>query len=210
MTVAEDEPEHVVRYNIAPGRQAVIILRDRAGRVGPGVARWGFTPPWSKPGAPRPINARAETLQTNRMFAPSLGDGRCIVPADCFYEWTKGRPGLADGVYRCHRIDGAAFWFAGLRIAGGAGLGDSFAIVTTPANALVATLHDRMPVLLDRADAAQWLTGQGAARDIARLTAPRDWQDMTITRANRALADTSRDGPELWSPDPPPAQLRLL
>jgi putative SOS response-associated peptidase YedK len=106
----------------------------------------------------RPINARSETVATSGMFRGALAARRCLVPADAFYEWRA----TADGKrpYAIARADGAPLAFAGLwegwRAADGETL-RSFTILTTNANADLAALHTRMPVILEPDAWAVWL-----------------------------------------------------
>src|SRR5918993_853509 len=75
-------------FNVAPGQDCLVM--------GPGarkleVRRWGLVPSWSKSdgGFASRINACAETLTERSSYRPILARGRCLVPADGFYEWQK-------------------------------------------------------------------------------------------------------------------------
>jgi len=87
----EDREELTPRYNTAPSLSVPVVVATAAGRRLV-MARWGFRPAWMKGSTPPPINAKAETLATSRMFQDALKGGRCLVPADGFYEW-KAVPG---------------------------------------------------------------------------------------------------------------------
>lgn len=126
--------------------------------------RWGFCPtPACKV---RPINARIENVIANRMFRAAYVQRRCIVPADAFYEWQRqtsgrGRP------FAVIREDGAMLALAGLWTAWRDGAGDvqrSFALLTTAATGALASIHARMPVLLEEGGWADWLAGGHPAR----------------------------------------------
>jgi putative SOS response-associated peptidase YedK len=114
--------------------------------------QWGLVPAWAdspKAGA-RAINARAETLADKPTFAGPVRGRRCVVLANGYYEWQR----LPGGGKRPHWIappDGQILGFAGLwdcwRRPDGSPL-YSFGIVTVPANARLAPLHERMPALL--------------------------------------------------------------
>jgi len=108
--------------------------------------------------ARKPINARAETVASSGMFRGALAARRCLVPADAFYEW---RP-MADGKqpYAIARRDGQPMAFAGLWEGWRAPDGEvlrTYTIITTAANATMAQLHERMPVILEPADWSTWL-----------------------------------------------------
>jgi putative SOS response-associated peptidase YedK len=149
-------------YNAAPTQSLPIVrARDGGGRELVS-ARWGLVPFWAKDltiGA-RAFNARAETLAEKPMFRDAYRRRRCLVPADGFYEWRK--TGGAKQPFLIRVKGGRTFAFAGLweRWGKDAETVTSFTIVTTEANAFMAELHDRMPVILDPRDWASWLEPQ--------------------------------------------------
>jgi putative SOS response-associated peptidase YedK len=158
--------------DVFPGDTApVIVLRDDA--LGALPMKWGFPgyPDRAKPGVkPRPlINARSETAARLATWSGPLKDGRCVVPADGFYEW-GGKGGAAPGKWRFTAADGGPLFLAGLfRDDPAAGPGRPprvFAVLTAPADAAMAEVHDRMPVCVPRALVGAWL-GPGYA-DVLR------------------------------------------
>ena len=153
------------RYNIAPTQPvAVIVPHPGQGRVLTAM-RWGIIPQWMKPKEPGKvpagwINARAETAATKPAFRGAFKYRRCVVPASGFYEWQK----LDDGSkqpYLIQPADDGLMAFAGLWETwcppDGSEL-DTVTILTTEANAMMATIHDRMPVILSRDDLDRWMT----------------------------------------------------
>src|SRR5437868_1842585 len=72
------------RYNIAP-TDVHVILRMVDGQRHLEPARWGLPP--TGPGRPPLFNARADTAPTKKAFRAAFAGGRCVVPADGFYEW---------------------------------------------------------------------------------------------------------------------------
>jgi putative SOS response-associated peptidase YedK len=148
------------------------------------LARWGLVPGWApdlKFGT-RCINARAETVATLPAFRSAYRRRRCLVPVNAFFEW-NGEKG--------HRLkwrialrDEPLFALAGLwewwqDRGGGEGV-NSYTIVTCAANAAIAPLHDRMPVILREADYGRWLE---PATDPAALLAPIDADALQLGRA---------------------------
>jgi putative SOS response-associated peptidase YedK len=132
------------RFNVAPTDQhPVLRLVDGARRLAP--ARWGL-PATGKRRGPL-INIRAETARFARK--KTFVDGRCVVPADGFFEWKRSPDGNQPNWY--HRADGRLLLFAGLWEAG------CFSVLTTAPNALVAQVHDRMPAILSPDEADAWL-----------------------------------------------------
>jgi len=106
---------------------------------------------------PRPINARSEGVAGKPMFRNAFAKRRCILPADGFYEWKRLDRGKQPWLIRLH--DGGVFGFAGIYEPGNEMTGDrpSCAILTTEANALMRPIHQRMPVILEPDDYADWL-----------------------------------------------------
>ncbi len=161
-------------WNIAPSQEALVVRRHPAtGARRLDALRWGLVPHFTKTlkGAPKPINARAETVATAGLFRGAFAARRGLLPADCFFEWRKGdkQP------FAIARQDGAplalgAIW-EGWRSEDGAVI-RSFAIITTAANAEMSQFHDRMPLMLEPADWPLWLGESGGdAADLLRPAA---------------------------------------
>ena len=139
------------RSYIKPG-EPVLALRQEHGQVQPALMLWGMLPEWSKDplAGPRPFNARAETVAEKPSFRGAWRHRRCLLPANSFLE--KG--------HRIQRRDGALFWLAGIwdRWIGPDGSEvESCCVLTSPPNALVAPLHNRMPVVLPDGLEQAWL-----------------------------------------------------
>jgi putative SOS response-associated peptidase YedK len=153
-------PELVPRFNIAPTQQAPIVRMRSSGERVLELRRWGLVPPWAKDVAvgARMINARVESVAERPAFRDALHRRRCLVPADGFYEW-QGRAGRR----RPHHLalpDGGLFAIAGLYerwIGPGGEAVDTFTLLTRPARAAVAALHDRMPLIVDPTGYRAWL-----------------------------------------------------
>ncbi|MBW4062130.1 SOS response-associated peptidase [Candidatus Saccharibacteria bacterium] len=147
------------RYNVGPGQSVPILTANGWER-----AHFGLVPAWAKsPGAGYTmINARAETLMEKRTYSGLLKAHRCLIPASGFFEWEKaGKDKLP---YYFTVKDAPIIAFAGLwterKDSEGVVL-KSFTIITTEANELLAKIHDRMPVILDEAVQAEWLSLDG-------------------------------------------------
>jgi putative SOS response-associated peptidase YedK len=196
-------------YNVAPTEPAAVIVRDAEGRH-VRTLRFGLTPPVlrrARDGQARPppklINARAETAADKGLFRAALARRRCVVPADGFYEWARvdvpgarGRTKPVRQPYRFTRLDGAPLGLAGIHDDAG------FAILTTAANALVATLHDRMPVILPPDALEAWLDpGLTSPESWAPLFVPLSAALMRKDAVSRRVNDVANDGPELLAPD---------
>jgi putative SOS response-associated peptidase YedK len=124
------------------------------------LMRWGLVPSWAKDAriGLSTINARIEEAATKPAFRDALKKRRCLVPADAYYEWQKTGPKTRQP-YAITLTVGQPIAFAGLweswRDADGQSL-DMFTVLTTAANQRLATIHDRMPVVLEHEDYARW------------------------------------------------------
>jgi putative SOS response-associated peptidase YedK len=165
-------PELAPRYNIAPTQEAAVVrVTGETGARSLDLLRWGLIPFWAKdPGiGNRMINARAETVAEKPSYRASFKRKRCLVPADGFYEW-QATGGRKQPFY--FRFEGGGpFALAGLWDRWEKGEGEpveTFTILTTEPNEVVAPVHKRMPVILDREGMAIWL--DPAIEDAERLT----------------------------------------
>ena len=146
------------RFNLAPGQQAPVVLFEDGRTLA--MMQWGLVPSWAREPSIgyKMINARAETLSEKASFKKLLPTRRCLVLADGFYEWAKLERGKAPMRFRLK--GGGPFAFAGLwdrwRKPDG-GVLRTFTIITTRANELMRSVHDRMPVILRRDAEAAWL-----------------------------------------------------
>lgn len=168
-------PDAPANYNAAPSQQLPVILNTEPGQIQ--QFQWGLIAGWVKDlkAAPKPINARAETLAEKPSFRQLLQRRRCLVPADSFYEWQVTPQGKVP-----HRIllrSEEPFAFAGLwdewldRQTGE--VRPTFTIVTTEPNALMAPIHNRMPVILpNRTAELAWLDDAVSLADHQALLQP--------------------------------------
>ncbi len=148
------------RYNIAPTQPIAIVRHVRGGRRF-ALVRWGLVPGWVKD--PRDfsllINARAEGIAGKPAFKGAMQYRRCLVPASGFYEWRRG-PDRRRLPFLIRPVGGGVIAFAGLwetwMGADGSEI-DSGCIITTAANPTVASIHDRMPVIVPPSAYDRWL-----------------------------------------------------
>ena len=108
-------PNMPARYNAAPTDQlAVVRFNPQTRTRALDLLRWGLVPLWAKDPSfgPKCINARSETVATNKIFRDAFERRRCLVPADAFYEWRK-LPGAKPVPYAMALRKGM-FAFAGL------------------------------------------------------------------------------------------------
>ncbi len=194
--VPEDLP---TRYNIAPSQAVPVIANQGAQRVE--LFRWGLIPSWAKDPAigNKMINARAETLTEKPAFRAAYRRRRCLILADGFYEWQAQAGSRTKTPFYFKLASGKAFGFAGLWEFWQSAAGDeicSCTIITTDANALVASVHDRMPVILPPEAHAAWL--DPAEIDPAVLNSwlkPYPAEAMTTYTVSAAVNSPQNDSP---------------
>ncbi|PYQ46899.1 MAG: hypothetical protein DMF78_25150, partial [Acidobacteria bacterium] len=213
----DDAPDVPARYNIAPTQDVIAVHADRGGRRRARLLRWGLVPSWAEDpkAGNRLINARAESVATRAAFRESFQKRRCLVPAGGFYEWK--RFGTLREPWLVRLKGGATFAFGGVWdrwSARGPGAEiQSCALITTAANALVAPIHGRMPVLIDRAAYDLWLDPGATEADLRPLMAPFPPDAMEAFPVSPRVNRTDVDEPDLSrpvEPTPDPGQMRLF
>ena len=192
-------PQMRARYNIAPMQDVPIIRRGPTGLRELVEVRWGLVPRWAKDPSigNRMINARAETLAEKPSFRTALKRHRCLLPADGFYEWKQTPSGGKQPIHIGMK-DGAPFAFAGLfeRWLSPAGeVLDTCTIITTQSNALLAPLHDRMPVIVAPVAFDRWL--DVANEDTAELFTPYPAEAMTYYPVSPRVNSVRNDDAKL-------------
>lgn len=183
------------KLNGAPSLDYPIIVKeeDRAGKVGPVFvsAKWGLVPSWMKPPLAPQINARSDTIKAKPMFRTAYRSRRCLVPVDGFFEWhdiygnkKNKRP------YAIALRSGKPFAMAGIfefwRDSRTLDQTRSFAIVTCEANSMMASIHDRMPVILDAGDYDRWLSDDPDPNDLMK---PYPSELMTMWPIGRKMSN---------------------
>jgi putative SOS response-associated peptidase YedK len=199
------------RYNIAPTQPVSILRADATGGRHLVPVRWGLVPSWSQGPDQRysMINARAETVAVKPAFRAAMRYRRCLVPASGFYEWQPAAGGKQPFAIR--RPDQKPFAIAGLwelwQAPDGSEL-ESCTLLVTEANARIAQIHDRMPVILDPVDFATWLDRHRQHPDdlLGLLRAcPEEW--LEVYPVSKAVNNPRSDAPELLDvvARPPPS-----
>jgi putative SOS response-associated peptidase YedK len=144
---------------------------------------WGLIPSWTK-GIDeaniiryKTFNARSESIATKPSFSSSFRLKRCIIPVKGFYEWQ-------------HVGDRKIPWYifnSSDEILSIAGLYENwvenntgeefntFSIVTTEANELMAQIHNsgkRMPAILNKASEEKWIDISVSSAEALSLLTP--------------------------------------
>ena len=172
---------------------------------------WGLVPFYER-GKARPQllpNAKAETATTLPTFRDAVAHRRCLVPANGFYEWkTAGKTKLP---HLFTLRDEAPFAFAGIWEPASGDGPETFGVLTTEPNALVAPIHDRMPVVLTEETMAGWLGAEPLGAEVYRaLTRPLAAERMSVRPVSRFVSNSRNDGPQcLEPPEDGPPELEL-
>ena len=209
------------RYNAAPGQRLPVITNEAPETIQ--ELEWGFVPSWADDSSGGMINARSETVDQKPSFREAYEYRRCIVPANGFYEWTEidgeKRP------FRIAFEDDRLFAMAGIwerweppepsttqtgldAFGGGSSetksaddryesdVFETFAILTTTANDLVESIHDRMPVLFETQTANEWIQ-KADPQDLLRPYSP---SEMHTYRVSTAVNNPATDDPSIVEP----------
>lgn len=156
------------QYNVAPTQIMPVITEQ-----GVELMRWGLVPVWAKDEkiGYRLINARSESVFEKPIWKAVITRKKCLIPANGFYEWKKESSGKQP--YFVHPKDQELFMFAGVwEVWKHDGREwHTYSILTTRANKEMENVHDRMPVILHKADWQQWLAAD-RREDIEPLLAP--------------------------------------
>jgi putative SOS response-associated peptidase YedK len=206
--------EVTTRYNVAPGDDVLAVTTDREGHPRGEMLRWGLVPSWAK--SPdtglKMINARLETATEKPAFRRSFERFRCLIVADGFYEWRKAPTGPKQP-FHITRTDSQPFAFAGLWSIWHAEDGGTLrtcTILTTAANSAIASLHERMPVILDPGVESTWLDTATPRSELSEILRGLPAGSTAVTEVGFAVNDARYDGPECLAGPAPSAQEALF
>ena len=196
---AVDEGEYSPSYNIAPSQKVLAVVNDGTkNRLG--YLKWGLVPPWAKDQkiGYKMINARAETAAEKPSFRHAFKKKRCLIIADAFYEWQRTDEGKIPMLAKLK--SGKPFAFAGLWETWQSPEGETVntcTILTTQANRVMGTIHDRMPVMLSEEGEKLWLDPEQAPQVLEELLKPFDSDEMETFEVSDAVNSPKHNGPEL-------------
>jgi putative SOS response-associated peptidase YedK len=188
------------RYNVAPGDEVLTVTTDRDGNPRGELLRWGLVPSWAKQPDTglKMINARVETVAERPAFRRAFERYRCLIVADGFYEWQRVPTGPKQALH-ITRADGSMFAFAGLWSIWHGDDGRQLrtcTILTTAASPAIASLHDRMPVILAPDAEAAWLERSRPPERLRELLTGLRSDETALRPVGPAVNDARYDGPE--------------
>lgn len=128
--------------------------------------RWGFSGVNDKtPSKPRHIHARGETVDTLRTFAQAFQEARGILVVATFNEGEEINGKTRQWVISPNDRLPIAIAVICEQWTNGTDTLETFVMVTTPPNALIARITDRMPAILPPKTWATWLGETDALLD---------------------------------------------
>ena len=185
------------RYNGAPSQELLVIRENHdTSQRSLDLLRWGLIPHWcdDPTGGRKPIIAKAETVAALPTFRDAYARRRCIVPVDGFFEWHAtsegkepyavaiGSPFAIGGLWENWKSPITGQWVR------------TFCIITTPANVIVSRIHNRMPLILVRADLAR------TERNPADLLHSYPSADMQMWPISTRVNSPGNDDPSILEP----------
>lgn len=189
-------------YNVAPSQD--IIIMNNLGVKQIMRCHWGFIAPWAKELSDgyKMINARSETVETKPSFKAAFRKQRCLVIANGFYEWRREQDRKIP-IYISLK-SGKPFGFAGLYSVWISPEGErvcTCAILTTESNDLIATIHERMPVIIPRSKEDVWLDPDVVdTHKLKELLTSIPSEDMVITRVSDRVNSPRYNSPDNVKP----------
>jgi putative SOS response-associated peptidase YedK len=197
------------RYNIAPTQPILMALASEPRAPGSNLpdrrallVRWGFVPAWVKDTKTFPllINARSESAAEKASFRAAMRHRRALVPASGFYEWRQKAGGKGQP-YWIRPRNGGLVAFAALMESyaepGGSEI-DTGAVLTTRASADIASIHERMPVVIEPEHFSRWLDCRTLEpRDVADLLRPTEEGFFEAVPVADLVNKVANTGPEI-------------
>lgn len=190
------------RYNIAPTQSVATVLQTSKSARQFKMLHWGLIPNWAKDTkiSSKLINARSETVAEKPSFRSAFRQRRCLVLADGFYEWQQQENKQKQPFY-FRMSDETPFAFAGLwehwQDKNSEQVIESCTILTTEANDLMQSVHNRMPVILEAKDYDLWLDPDVKNAELLQpLLHPYPADTMTTFPVSKAVNKPSNDTAE--------------
>lgn len=194
-------PPYIPRFNCAPSQILPVITNQHRHTLT--YMQWGLIPYWTKfpDKEHKPINARCESIAQKISFKEALSQRRCIIPADGFFEWKKSST-TGHHPYRITLLNEQLFAMAGLwnQWTGSNGqIRHSFTIITTPANEVVRSIHQRMPAILLPHNEQLWLN-ETSLKNIDSMLQPYPANQMKIYPVSQQVNSTANDTADIIIP----------
>jgi putative SOS response-associated peptidase YedK len=201
----ENMPWFAPSFNVAPQSiQPIVRLSRDTGKREFALQRWGLVPHWARDTKLgfSTINARVEEAASKPAFREALKRRRCLVSADAFFEWQR-LDAKSKKPFAIALTSGEPYAVAGLweswQPKDGPPL-ETFTILTTVANEVMAPIHNRMPVILQPRDYDCWLDLGDPARPPVDLLRPYPAERMHAWSVSDRVGNVRNNDPELLEP----------
>ena len=198
-------------FNAAPTQLLPVIT---ASSSGVSTFYWGTSPEWSKNKtlSEKIINIHAESILEKPVLKKGMMKNRCLIPADGFYAWKK--VGKKTSIpYRFVTNDQELFSFAGIWEEFEDTDGNefhTFSIITTESSGIVATIHERMPVIFTKDNEEIWLDNHSSENDLMKILVPYPPDQMNHYPVSPRINNANMNVPSLIIPTPPADQFGNL
>lgn len=188
------------RYNIAPTQDIQFCRLSSEGDRMLDEGRWWLVPFWAReiPKAAL-FNARIETADTTPAFREAFKSKRCLIPADGYFEWSKGEDGGKDP-WLFELPGGAGFSFAGLWAHNDHLAMTSCTIITAPAVPQIEHIHPRMPLILNPSAYDAWLDPETSVPDAKAALVNQINEQLTYHRVSRNVNSSKYEGTDTKKP----------
>lgn len=159
---SDNEELFLPNYNVCPATINPVVLQPRPDKIGIGSLKWGLVPDWAeKPDIGyKMINARTESVFEKQSFKKSIESRRCLIPANGFYEWKQMDKSSKQCFYLYHP-QVSLFSFAGIfsvwKDRRNSSILWTYSILTRASRGNLEYVHERMPVIIEKADYQTWL-----------------------------------------------------
>jgi putative SOS response-associated peptidase YedK len=187
-------------YNLCPTMNSPVLRQVSGERVFDEM-RWQLVPATEPAFTTKlsTINARSETVFQSRLYRDLVVRQRCIIPLSGFFEWKTDGSGKRP--FKIYLPDEPIMTVAGIWATWRAGTPEersSFSILTTAANDFMSGIHDRMPVILGRADEDEWLDPEVHEHDTLRqLMKPCPSKWLAATEISTLVNSTRNNTPDV-------------
>ena len=195
----ENLTEITPSYNIAPGASVLFLCSSDGVLLNALSLRWGLIPFWAKDKKKvgNLINARADTIFEKPAFKQALKSHRGIMVMSGFYEW-RVEQGIKQPYYVKQQQNDylaiAALWETCVLENE---VIHSCCLITTNANQLMLPIHERMPVILSKAQQHIWMNNQVyRPEQLSQIMQPYADNDLSCYPVTRSVNSSAFESPE--------------
>ena len=183
-------------YNIAPTIDIPIYTNNKVYTY----SHFGLIASWAKDRGSLQVNARSETVFEKSSFKEAYKSRRCLIPINGYYEWLKDSHSKKSQAYFIQASSKEYLVCAGLY--------ESWydnalkqtvltcALLTTEPNEKIASIHDRMPVILEEDNWELWLDDKSTYTQLNKLYTPLASEQMAYFTVSDVVNSVKNDSVE--------------